>query len=338
MIKNIIIGVVVLVLIVAGALAYFLFRPPEEASAPIEAIPLQLDETETSEEAVVEAETDIEAETAEESDLQEEPVVETEVTEEQVEAEAEAVEESELQTEAAVEAEVAEEQVEVEAEVVEGSDAVEEETATETEVVEESEAQAEVVAEAETSETESNELLIYEIIPAQSEARFLIDEVLRGDPVTVVGVTDQVAGQVAFDFSNPSTSQVGVIQVNARTLVTDNEFRNRAIKNAILLTDDYEFVTFTPTEIIGLPESAAIGETYNFQMIGDLAVTDVTREVTFEVSATAVSETQLQGMASTSVLYTDYELFIPDSPSVDTIDDAVRLEIDFVAEVISTTG
>jgi polyisoprenoid-binding protein YceI len=174
----------------------------------------------------------------------------------------------------------------------------------------------------------------FEIVPAGSEARFLIDEVLRGAPVTVVGATDQVAGQLAIDPVDLTSAQVGIIQVNARTLATDNDFRNRAIKNRILLTDNYEFVTFTPTEVVGLPETGAVGETYTFQIAGDLTITDVTRPVTFDVVASATSEGQIEGTATTAFLYTDFELFIPDAPAVDTVDDEVRLELDFVAQAV----
>ncbi|MCB0194612.1 MAG: YceI family protein [Anaerolineae bacterium] len=299
MIKKIIIAIAVIVIAAVGAIGYFLFRTPEEASAPIQAIPLQVDDAAEAEADVVEPE--VEAEAVEETEVE---------VQEEVAAEAEMAEESETQAEAAVEPEA----------------------------VEEIDAQAEAAAEAETVEEVATTPVIYEIVPTESEARFLIDEVLRGDPITVVGTTDQVAGQVAVDFNNPQASQVGTIQVNARTLATDNDFRNRAIKNAILLTDNHEFVTFTPTQITGLPESTTVGESYNFQIVGDLTVTDATQQVTFDVTATAASETQLQGTASTSILYSDFGLFIPDSPAVDTVDDAVRLEIDFVADAISATS
>jgi len=147
-----------------------------------------------------------------------------------------------------------------------------------------------------------------------------------------VGATDQVAGQLTAIPNDLSVTQVGAIQVNARTLATDNEFRNRAIKNQILRTNDHEFVTFTPTEVIGLPENGTVGETYTFQIIGDLRVTDVTQPVTFDVVATATSERRIEGTATTAFPYTDFELFIPDSPAVDTVDDVVRLELEFVAE------
>jgi polyisoprenoid-binding protein YceI len=185
---------------------------------------------------------------------------------------------------------------------------------------------------AQSSEETGGTSGIFEIVSAESEARFLIDEVLRGDPVTVVGSTDQVAGQNAVDPGDLSSAQAGIIQVNARTLATDNQFRNRAIKNRILLTNDHEFVTFAPTEIVGLDGSGVVGETYSFQIVGDLTVTDVTRQVTFEVTATPVSETRIEGLATTAFLYTDFELFIPDAQAVDTVEDEVRLEFEFVAE------
>jgi polyisoprenoid-binding protein YceI len=177
-------------------------------------------------------------------------------------------------------------------------------------------------------------LQLFAIDQSRSEARFLIDEVLRGRPVTVVGVTSQVAGQIALDPDNPQAAQVGVIQINARTLTTDNEFRNRAIKNAILRTNQFELITFTPRLISGLPESVTIGVPFEFTIEGDLTITDVTRPVTFTVTVTPISQTEISGLAKTTVLYRDFNLTIPDSPSVDTVADEVRLELEFVATLV----
>ncbi len=177
-------------------------------------------------------------------------------------------------------------------------------------------------------------LQLFAIDQSRSEARFLIDEVLRGRPVTVVGVTNQVAGQIALDPDNPQAAQVGVIQINARTLTTDNEFRNRAIKNAILRTNQFELITFTPRLISGLPESVTIGVPFEFTIEGDLTITDVTRPVTFTVTVTPISQTEISGLAKTTVLYRDFNLTIPDSPSVDTVADEVRLELEFVATLV----
>jgi polyisoprenoid-binding protein YceI len=173
--------------------------------------------------------------------------------------------------------------------------------------------------------------VIFEIVQAESEARFIINEVLNGAPKTVVGVTDQVAGEIAIYPNNPAQTKIGTILVNARTLSTDNEFRNRAIKNQILRTDDYEFVTFTPTKVTELPERVAVGESFSFQIIGELTVRDVTNPVTFDATVTPTSETQLAGSASATILYADFGLKIPEARSVASVEDKVKLEIEFVA-------
>ncbi|MFZ1397676.1 MAG: YceI family protein, partial [Candidatus Promineifilaceae bacterium] len=141
-------------------------------------------------------------------------------------------------------------------------------------------------------------LVVYEISQDASTVRFELDEDLRGNRITVVGETGQVAGQIALDLSDLSTAQVGVIQINARTLATDNDFRNRAIQNEILQTGAYEFITFTPTAVSGLPASATVGEFIQFSIEGELTIRDVTETVTFEVTATAVTETAIQGTAT----------------------------------------
>ena len=108
-------------------------------------------------------------------------------------------------------------------------------------VVAEPEAEAEEMpAEAETEEDEEMEEVVesdpitFQIVQAESEARFTLDELLKGSPKTVIGVTDQVAGEILVDFANPTGAQVGAININARTLTTDSDFRNKAIKNKIL--------------------------------------------------------------------------------------------------------
>ncbi len=177
----------------------------------------------------------------------------------------------------------------------------------------------------------SGGLLVYQINPDDSEVRFVLDEVLRGSPTTVVGTTNQVAGEIAIDLADLSTAQLGVIQINARTLLTDNNFRNRAIQNEILDTGDFEFITFAPTSLAGLPASIAPGEEVTFTITGDLTIRDVTQPVVFEVTAKAENGNQLIGTASTIIKRADYNLIIPSVQQVADVEEEVELYIDFVA-------
>lgn len=174
-------------------------------------------------------------------------------------------------------------------------------------------------------------LVVYEISQGDSEVRFELDEDLRGTRITVVGITDQVAGQLALDLSDLSTAQVGAIQINARTLVTENNFRNRAIQNEILDTDTYEIISFVPTAVTGLPASAVMGEEISFTIEGDLTIRDVTAPATFSVTATAVSATQITGTATATVLRDAFGLNIPEAPGVANVENEVDLIITFVA-------
>ena len=74
------------------------------------------------------------------------------------------------------------------------------------------------------------------IVPEESEVRFIIDEVLAGSPNTVVGTTTAVSGEIRGSFADPQGVQVGLLQVDLSTLLTDNNFRNRAIRDFILET------------------------------------------------------------------------------------------------------
>ncbi len=174
---------------------------------------------------------------------------------------------------------------------------------------------------------------LYRIDPASSEVSFTLEEDLRGVRTTVVGTTGEVAGDVLIDLETPSSSTIGVIRINARTLETDNNFRNRALRSEILQSaqDQYEFIEFTPTRISGLPENAVIGESYEFAVTGNLPIIGVTNEVTFTTTVTLDSEDQISGSASTTIIYDDWGISIPSVPGVANVTEDATLTIRFVA-------
>jgi len=191
--------------------------------------------------------------------------------------------------------------------------------------------QAVVQAENAYPAPEDTGTVLFTLVQAESEARFTLSEELRGVPTTVIGSTDQVAGEIAVDLSNPANTQLGTIQVNARTVETNNDFRNRAIQNEILQTGSFEFITFTPTSLSGLPASIAVGDTVSFQITGDLTIREITQTVTFEVTATLVTADRLEGLASVLVTRTAFSLAIPSVPNVANVSDEVLVELEFVA-------
>lgn len=177
----------------------------------------------------------------------------------------------------------------------------------------------------------------YRIDSAQSEVRFKMQEDLRGTRTDVIGITKDVGGDIIVDLANPQNSTVNPIVINARTLATDNDFRNQAIRSRILRSADaaYEFITFTPTEITGLPTSPITDGPVTFQVTGDLKIIEVTRPVTFEVTVDAVSAEQISGSGTAVINWEDFNLSIPNAPGVANITPETTLEIDFVATAVN---
>ena len=174
----------------------------------------------------------------------------------------------------------------------------------------------------------------YTFLAGETIARFVIDEVLSGNPKTVIGETDGVTGSITLDLSAPAEAALGPVEVDLTGLETDNGFRTRALHEAILQTgkEGNQFATFTATQIDGLPETVTPGTSYELKITGDLTIKGTTRQVTFDATVTPVSADRIEGTASLTVPYADFGVDIPFlPPQVASVEDLFRLEIDFAA-------
>lgn len=169
------------------------------------------------------------------------------------------------------------------------------------------------------------------IVAEESEARYIIDEELLGQPKTVVGTTSAISGELIVDPANPAVSSIGPIRIEAGTFTTDSNRRDGAVRRFVLQTSQYQFITFTATEYVGLPDAAAIGDEIQFEVTGDLTVRTITKPAIFIVTMQVVSESELRGSAATIIVRDDYELRIPQVPSVANVGEEFIVEFDFVA-------
>ena len=174
---------------------------------------------------------------------------------------------------------------------------------------------------------------LFTLDAAASQASFTMHEVLLGQPKTVVGTTSGVSGQILVDQTTPSKSKVGEIRVDLTGLATDSDMRNRTIQNRILETSDpaNQYAVFAAQSISGLPGSIAVGQKVSFNLAGNLTIHQVTRPVTFAVTATLTSATQLTGQAQATVRYSDFNIAIPNVPSVTGVSDTTALALNFTA-------
>lgn len=178
----------------------------------------------------------------------------------------------------------------------------------------------------------------YALDQDRTTASFEIGEVLRGEPQTVVGTTNEVVGQVVVDRSDLGASRFSDMIVNARTFTTDSDRRDRTIRGPVILdsaSDEHELITFSATSVDGLDGlQARVGESYVFRITGDLTIKGTTNPVTFAVDLEMPGEGTIEGTATAEVSRTDFDIGIPSVPFVADVTDEVMLRLDFVA----TTG
>lgn len=177
---------------------------------------------------------------------------------------------------------------------------------------------------------------LFRIVSEESEARFSVYETF---PVgTAIGRTNQIAGDIIVDFNEPANSEIGTIRINLRTMRTGDSDRDRSIRCCVLLTarDAYEFSDFVPTTISRLPEQIEIGQAVTFQVTGNLTLRGNIRPVTFNVSLSLASLSELRGRASTTVNRSDFGILNDDQNGFDYhgVEEEVSLEFDFVARAV----
>lgn len=173
---------------------------------------------------------------------------------------------------------------------------------------------------------------VYVVDPANSKAEFRIGEILNGKPFEVVGVSNQVTGQLVIDTKDPSKSTMSTVRVNAQVFKTDSERRDSAIARFILKSEDpvNQFVVFEPSAVTtGTLAPLAVGVPHTFTLLGKLTVAGVSKDALFSVKLTEQASGDIVGTASGTLNRADYNLVIPKVPFVASADEQVRMNFTF---------
>jgi polyisoprenoid-binding protein YceI len=184
-------------------------------------------------------------------------------------------------------------------------------------------------------------LRTFVIVPSESKAMYLVDEeffsgalakygIAAGDS-DVVGTTQAFEGQIQLNLDDLS-SALGdnhfTVQMN--TLTTDRELRDGWIRENGPRFNDYPLATFRATAIEGAPGSYSEGEEVSFRLSGDLTIRQITKPVTFDVTASLTGDT-LTGVATTRLLMSDFGIEPPNFANTLTVADEFGIEVHFTA-------
>jgi polyisoprenoid-binding protein YceI len=167
-----------------------------------------------------------------------------------------------------------------------------------------------------------------EVVPAASEARYLVREQLAGlsFPNDAVGTTQRVSGTIALDGEG-RVAPGSKFTVDLRSLRSDEERRDNYLRERTLTTASFPYAEFVPREIRGLPFPLPGAGRATVQLLGDLTIRGVTRPTTWE-GTVEFSGGTVRLQARTAFTFADFALTQPRVMRVLSIEDKIRLEVD----------
>lgn len=187
---------------------------------------------------------------------------------------------------------------------------------------------------------EADQVRTFVIDPARSSASYLVDEEFFADALAkfniqpgesdVVGSTNEISGELQINFGNPELLESGTFVVNLVSLTTDQNRRDDYIRDNHLESNKFPEASFVLTSIAGLPETYTLGEAINFDLTGDLTIRDLTREVTFNTTAT-LENGVLSGVARLPLQMTDFGIEPPNFINTLTVANEFVIQVEFTA-------
>jgi polyisoprenoid-binding protein YceI len=165
-----------------------------------------------------------------------------------------------------------------------------------------------------------------------TKARYKVREQLAGInfPSDAVGTTEAITGAIVIKPDGSIDASQSKLTVDLKTLTSDQQMRDGYVQNRTLETAKFPTMEFVPKRAVGLPAPLPAGmqAQAGFQLIGDLTLHGVTKEVTWNVVAVFGAE-QVGGRATTTIDFASYNMTKPTLARLVSVDDKIELEIEF---------
>ena len=153
---------------------------------------------------------------------------------------------------------------------------------------------------------------------------FRINEVLSTiGEFEVVGTTNEVTGTVEAAGTTISAIEL-VAQLD--TLTTDDSFRDGALRNQAIETNEFPTASFSLTQPIELDGVPVEGEDFSVVATGDLTVHGVTRSVDFPLDARLEVSTIIV-IGELNVVLSDYDIDAPSAAVVVSVEDNAIIDL-----------
>lgn len=173
----------------------------------------------------------------------------------------------------------------------------------------------------------------YKIVPGESQLQYEVGEVFINQNnrfAVAVGKTTQITGEITGNPTNPQDISFSAFTADISQFTSDSGRRDNAIRNRFLESARFPEVTFSITQVEGLPETYQENEEISLQISGNLTVREVTNPVTFDTAVKLEGDT-LSGVATTTILMSDFGFGPISIAGILNTEDEVKVTLNFVA-------
>ena len=168
-----------------------------------------------------------------------------------------------------------------------------------------------------------------------TKASYRVREQLAGInfPSDASGTTTAVSGAIAVGPDGNIISGQSKFTVDLRTFKSDQDLRDGYIRTRVFETDKFPLAEFVPRRAQGLtyPFPSGAGAQTGFQLIGDMTIRGVTKEITWSIIAT-FSGDNVAGRANTTFDFATFALPKPQLARLLSVDDKINLEVELRAK------
>ncbi len=165
-------------------------------------------------------------------------------------------------------------------------------------------------------------------------ARYIVGEELRrlDLPIKAIGETSEVSGSIVFAEDGEVDSDSSVLQVGLSGFRSDEDRRDNWVRSSLFDTRQFPNAELVVRGFDYLPWPLPESGEATFELYGDLTIQEVTKSVTWEVTAQFDSGS-VSGQAKTMITFDQFELDKPTFAFILSVDDEIFLEIDIVASI-----
>lgn len=171
----------------------------------------------------------------------------------------------------------------------------------------------------------------FTVVGDQSQAKVTVDEKLAFLPSNsnAVLTTNSMQGQIVLGADGKPTD-ASKIQVDLRTLKSDQTMRDNYIRTTTLQSDQFPLAEFVITGVDGWNGPLQSGQQTTFKLLGTMTIHGVTKPVTFDTAATMNGGT-LTGTATTAFTFEDFGMTPSNKANIVTVTDKINLEMTIAA-------